>query len=77
MHASFVHIRFSLKDVYKSRVYKYKSLYSLYAFRLTACSFQYNPQALHTGSPFAFLRHNVVCVVPQFAQLVPARRAAD
>ena len=32
---------------------------------------------MHTGSPFWLRRHNVVVVVPQFAQFVPARRAAD
>ena len=44
---------------------------------LTPCNLKYNPHALHTGSPFAFLRHNVVVEVEQLLQLVPARRAAD
>ena len=30
---------------------------------LTLCSLKYRPQALHTGSPLAFLRHSVVVVV--------------
>lgn len=44
---------------------------------LTLCSLKYRPQALHTGSPLAFLRHSVVVVVWQFAHDVPARLAAD
>ena len=44
---------------------------------LTAWSFQYRPQALHTGSPLWFRRQRVVCVVWQLAQEVPALRAAD
>lgn len=31
--------------------------------RLILCSLKYRPQALHTGSPLAFLRHSVVVVV--------------
>lgn len=38
---------------------------------------KYRPQALHTGSPFPLRLHRVVVVVWQFAQQVPARRAAD
>lgn len=44
---------------------------------LTLCSLKYRPQALHTGSPLAFLRHSVVVVVWQLAHDVPARLAAD